>query len=119
MQAPKELTLSVLKPLGEVFRQEASQHAGRRCEHRGGFGVSCFIRLCFILVGYAQTAAVGIVLLTGSPVYTELSGISFALKFDRKVDLFSSLFLAFRCQGRVRDLCITKHIAFEGSAAQF
>ena len=26
-----------------------------------------------ILVGYAQTAAVGIVLLTGSPVYTELS----------------------------------------------
>ena len=27
-----------------------------------------------ILVGYAQTAAVGIVLMTGSPVYTELSG---------------------------------------------
>ena len=37
VQAPKELTLSVLKPLGEVFRQEAAQHAGRRCEHRGGF----------------------------------------------------------------------------------
>ena len=34
-----------------------------------------------ILVGYAQTAAVGIVLLTGSTVYTELSGISRTSQF--------------------------------------
>ena len=34
-----------------------------------------------ILVGYAQTAVVGIVLLTGSTVYTELSGRSRASKF--------------------------------------
>ena len=29
MQAPKELTLSVLKPLGEVFRQEAPNTPSR------------------------------------------------------------------------------------------
>ena len=70
-----------------------------------------------ILVGYAQTAAVGIVLMTGSPVYTGLSGRSVRLSFDLKDDLFSSLFLTFRCQGRVVDLCLTKHTVFEGSAA--
>ena len=32
--------------------------------------------------------------------------------------MFSSLFLAFRGQGRVMDLCMTKHTVFEGSAAQ-
>ena len=40
------------------------------------------------LVVYAQTAASGIVLLTGSPVYNELSGRSCTSKFDRKVRLF-------------------------------
>ena len=33
----------------------------------------CIFRKYGILVGYAQTAVVGIVLLTGSTVYTELS----------------------------------------------
>ena len=38
-----------------------------------------------ILVGYAQTAAVGSVLMIGRTVYTELSGRSGRLSFDRKV----------------------------------
>ena len=38
VQAPKELTLSVLKTLVEVFRQAVAQHAGKGCwTHRGGF----------------------------------------------------------------------------------
>ena len=41
-----------------------------------------------ILVGYAQTAAVGSVLMTGSTMYTKLSGRSGRLSFDRKVCLF-------------------------------
>ena len=37
VQAPKELTLSVLKSLVEVFRRAAAQHAGNGCwTHRGG-----------------------------------------------------------------------------------
>jgi len=39
--------------------------------------------LVFIVVGYAQTAAVGSVLLIGSTVYTKLSGRSGRLSFDR------------------------------------
>ena len=48
--------------------------------------------LIVILVGYAQTAAVGIVLMTGSTEYTELSGNSWTSKFDRKVSLFFGVF---------------------------
>ena len=44
--------------------------------------VCYFLNIVFvILVGYAQTAVVGIVLLTGSTVYTELSGRSWTSKF--------------------------------------
>ena len=53
----------------------------------GIFQLQCLLQK-IILVGYAQTAAVGIVLLTGSLVYTELSGRSWTSKFDRKVCLF-------------------------------
>ena len=59
----------------------------------------CLFRVLIILVGYAQTAAVGSVLLIGSTVYTELSGRSGRLSFDRKVCLFVGCFLALRCQG--------------------
>ena len=52
-----------------------------------------------ILVGYAQTAALGSVLLIGSTMYTELSGRSGRLSFDRKICLFVGFFLALRCQG--------------------
>ena len=55
--------------------------------------------LGIILVGYAQTAAVGSVLMIGSTVYTELSGRSVRLSFDRKVCLFVGCFLALRCRG--------------------
>ena len=50
-----------------------------------------------ILVGYAQTAAVGSVLLIGSTIYTELSGRSGRLSFDREVCLFVGCLLALRC----------------------
>ena len=49
------------------------------------------------LVGYAQTAAVGSVLMIGSTVYTELSERSGRLSFDRKVCLFVGCRLALRC----------------------
>ena len=42
-------------------------------------------RYYIILVGYAQTAAVGSVLMIGSTVYTELSERSGHLSFDRNV----------------------------------
>ena len=51
----------------------------------------------FILVGYAQTAAVGSVLMIGSTLHTELSGRSGRLSFDRKVCLSVGCFLALRC----------------------
>ncbi len=51
----------------------------------------------FILVGYAQTAAVGSVLMIGNTVYTELSGRSGRLRFDHKVCLFAGCRLALRC----------------------
>ena len=41
-----------------------------------------------ILVGYAQTAAVGSDLLIRSTVYTKISGRSGRLRFNRKVCLF-------------------------------
>ena len=44
-------------------------------------GNSISWKFILILVGYAQTAVVGIVLLTGSTVYTELSGRSWTSKF--------------------------------------
>ena len=70
-------------------------------------------------MGYAQTAAVGIVLLTGSTMYTELSGRSRTSKFWSSCwSILWCPFLAFRCQGRLMDLCMTKHAAFEGSASQ-
>ena len=50
-------------------------------------------------MGYAQTAAVTSVLLIGSTMYTELSGRSGRLSFDRKVCLFVDCFLAIQCQG--------------------
>ena len=50
-------------------------------------------------MGYAQTAAVVSVLMTGSTVYTELSERSGHLSFDRKVCLFVGCFLAIQCQG--------------------
>ena len=56
-----------------------------------------------ILVGYAQTAAVGSVLLIGSTMYTELSGRSGRLSFDRKVCLFVGCRLALRSQGMAKD----------------
>ena len=56
-----------------------------------------------ILVGYAQTAAVGSVLLIANTMYTELSGRSGRLSFDRKVCLFVGCFLALRCQGMMKD----------------
>ena len=57
----------------------------------------------FILVGYAQTAAVGSVLMIGSKVYTELSGRSGRLSFDRQICLFVGCSLALRCQGMTKD----------------
>ena len=45
--------------------------------------MSC--RSKIILVGYAQTAAVGSVLMIGSTVYTKLSEKIGHLSFDRKV----------------------------------
>ena len=49
-----------------------------------------------ILVGYAQSAAVGRALMMGKPVYTELSERSGRLSFDRKVCLFVGCRLALR-----------------------
>ena len=43
-------------------------------------------------MGYAQTAAVGIVLLTGSPVYTGLSDFLVHSSFITRVGLFSCVF---------------------------
>ena len=72
-----------------------------------------------ILLGYAQTAAVGIVLLTGSTVYTELSGRSCTSKFDRKSSsVLLCLSLPFDVKGLVMDLCLIQRAVFEGAPAQ-
>ncbi len=60
-----------------------------------------------ILVGYAQTIVVRIVLLTGGSVYTELSGRFRTSKLDRKSwSVLLCLSLPFDVEGLVMDLCL-------------
>ena len=69
-------------------------------------------------MGYAQTAAVGIVLLTGSTVYTELSWISCTSKFDSKVDLFFCIVPCFSIARASDGSLHDKQTDFGGSDAQ-
>ena len=93
MQAPKELTLSVPKTLVEVFRQAAAQHAGRRCEHRGGFIGN---RLCSRpLLGDdrmlgSREAHLSISAYNYESILRDCNGVNFAngdVKFDAKGQL--------------------------------
>ena len=59
--------------------------------------------MLLILVGYAQTAAAGNVLSMGSTVYTEFSGKSGRLSFDRKVCLLVGCLIALRYSGMTKD----------------
>ena len=72
-------------------------------------------------MGYAQTAAVGSVLMIGSTVFFGLSGRSGRPSFDRKVCLFVGCSLALRCQIAVLPgfWALWLHWAFVGPLSAF